>query len=292
MSMGSLRFRWLGVAGVELACAGRRLLLDPFLTRFSYADLLRPLRSDGALLARHLPRAEVILLSHPHWDHLFDVPALIAQTGSHAYGSHNSELLLQAAGVPPEQTHRVAAGDRLALEPFRVTVLPAEHVTILGRTPLQGELRTPLSPPRRPWQYRMDEDFSFLIEAGGWRCLYWSGVSTGPAPPADVLFVQPFGDPERFAPLLRAADPRWVVPVHWDDFLQPLTAPPRPSFEPPRWGWPPLRRVDLSRFTARLARLAPEAEVLVPRRLASYAFADPSRSRSTDEVGVSPAPAR
>jgi L-ascorbate metabolism protein UlaG (beta-lactamase superfamily) len=292
MTMGSLRFRWLGVAGVELACAGQVLLIDPFLTRFSLRSLLRPLRSDGALLARHLPRADVILLSHPHWDHLFDVPALIAQTGSHAYGSHNSDLLLQAAGVPSEQSHRIAVGDRLALGPFRVTVLPAEHVTLLGRTPLRGELQAPISPPCRPWHYKMDEDFSFLIEAGGWRCLYWSGVATGPAPSADLLFVQPFGDPERFAPLLRAVEPRWVVPVHWDDFLQPLTAPPRPSFEPPRRGWPPLRRVDLSRFTARLARLAPEAEVFVPRRLVPYAFAALSRSRSTDEVSVSPVPAR
>lgn len=266
----SLHFRWLGVSGVELTCAGEVLVIDPFLTRFSLGGFLRPLHSDRGGLAHHLPRADAILVSHPHWDHLFDVPALIAQTGSPAYGSRNTELLLRAAGTPVERCRRIAAGERLVLGPFQVTVLPAEHVTILGRVPLPGRLRAPVAPPRRPWHYKMDEDFSFLIEAGGVRWLYWGGVLPGLAPPADVLFVQPFGAPERFAPLMEAVAPRWVIPIHWDDFLQPLTEPPRPSFAPPRWGWPPLQRVDLSGFVARLSRLAPEAEVFVPERFVSY----------------------
>ncbi len=263
-------FRWLGVSGIALGCDGQVLLIDPFLTRFSLGSLLLPLRSDRVSLARYLPRADGILVSHPHWDHLFDVPALVAQTGSPVYGSRNTQLLLRAAAVPSASSHCVAVGDRLALGPFRVTVLAAEHVTILGHTPLQGRLQAPVAPPCCPWHYKMDEDFSFLIEAGGVRWLYWSGVLPGPAPPADVLFVQPFGAPERFPPLLQAVAPRWIVPIHWDDFLQPLAEPPRPSFAPPRWSWPPLRRVDLSGFIARLSRLAPGAEVFVPERFISY----------------------
>ncbi|MFP4345800.1 MAG: MBL fold metallo-hydrolase, partial [Anaerolineales bacterium] len=136
-------FRWLGVSGIALGCDGQVLLIDPFLTRFSPGSLLRPLRSDRATLARYLPQADWILVSHPHWDHLFDVPALVSQTGSPAYGSRNSELLLRAAGVPTENSRRIAVGDRPALGPFQVTILPAEHVTLLGRVPLQGRLRAP-----------------------------------------------------------------------------------------------------------------------------------------------------
>ncbi len=267
-----MQFRWLSVAGIELTYAGRVLLLDPFISRFPLHRLWRPQQSDAALLAQHIPQANFILITHAHWDHLFDVPALSAQTGGDVYGSRNTARLLQAAGVPIEHIHHIAGGEQLELDPFHVTVLPAEHMTVLGRIPLQGRLKEPVRPPRYPWHYKMDISFSFLIEASGVRWLYWNGVLPGPAPAADVLFILPYGDSVRLAPLLAAVRPRWIVPIHWDDFLRPLTAPPRPSFAAPRWGWPPVQRIQLAHFTAQLAQLAPEAQVFIPQRFTAYAF--------------------
>jgi L-ascorbate metabolism protein UlaG (beta-lactamase superfamily) len=63
---------------------------------------------------------------------------------------------------------------------------------------------------------------------------------------------------------LAAVRPRWVVPVHWDNFFRPLSRPLRPLF------MPNLRRADLSRFRRRLEQLAPEVRVIVPELFRQY----------------------
>lgn len=259
-------FRWLGVAGIELYADDAALLIDPFVSRFPLRRAFSPhVRPDAALIARHLPHADAVLVTHAHWDHLLDVPEIARQTGATVYGSANTCRLLALAGVPPEQCRQIAAGECFTVGPFTVTVWPARHVPLLRRPVLQGALRDHRRQrPLRPWDYRMDVCFSFLVEAAGTRWLDWAGVDTAGAPPADVLFVTLFGSPARYRPLLAAVRPRWVVPVHWDNFFRPLSRPLRPLF------MPNLRRADLSRFRRRLEQLAPEVRVIVPELFRQY----------------------
>jgi hypothetical protein len=43
---------------------------------------------------------------------------------------------------------------------------------------------------------------------------------------------------------------------------------------PPRLALPPLQRIDLNQFKGAMARIAPQARVLVPELLENYSFRD------------------
>lgn len=267
-SSPTLEFRWLGVAGAEYRCAGQSLVIDPYLSRVPAWRLLGgTLRSDAALVAEKVPRAGAVLVSHAHYDHLLDVPAVVRRTGARAFGSAQACRLLAVQGIAAET---IAAGDRLALGSFAVDVLPARHLTIFGRVPYAGSLPARLAPPLRARDYRMDTAFSFLITAGSTRVLDWRGADPGPAPSADVLLVMPHERASYYVALLGAVRPRLVMPNHWDDFTRPPSEPLRPSLAPPAWTWPPLRRMDLARFRRTIEATAPAAQVLVPEMFVRY----------------------
>lgn len=264
-------FRWLGVAGLEIASAGRTLLVDPYVTRLSLLRLwFGRAESNRALVQQTIGQADFVLVTHAHLDHLLDVPEVLRQTGAVALGSANVCRLLTASRVLAEQTREIKAGDRLTLGNFSVDVLPAEHVTVLGRPVLAGPLPASLPSPPRARDYRMDACFSFLVETGGYRILDWTSERAWPAPPADVLFVKAGQSDAYYRPLLATVQPHLVVPVHWDDFCRPLSRPPRPQLLPPSWAWPPLRRVDLAGFSCCLEQLAPGTRVLLPDALQAY----------------------
>jgi len=258
-------FRWLGVAGVELSAGGEVLAIDPYFTRFPLHRLwLGRVRPNARLVAEMLPRCDVVLVSHPHFDHLLDVPEVVRNTGALAVGSDHTCRLLLAAGIPPVRVRRVSAGDRLTLGRFDVEVLPAQHITLAGRPMLVGPLPADLRPPLRALDYRMDCCFSFLIRTGGRRLLFWACERPGPAPEADVLFAGVFHSAEGYRSLLEQVRPQSVVPVHWDDFFRPLTKPVRPT------RLPSVRRLSVQSLRRQIAAAAPGVEVVVPEMFREY----------------------
>ena len=265
----ALHFRWLGVAGLEFTCAGETLAVDPFLTRPPFWRLwLGRVAPDHALIARHLPRCDHILVSHSHYDHLMDVPDIARNTGARVYGSTNTCGLLRACAVSDHQIREIHAGDNLTLGSFIVNVLAARHGWAPGYS--SGRVRSNLHPPLRLRDYVLGEYNSFLIQPPGLRLLDWCGVETQGAPKADVLFMLPTSVPGYCDALLTSVQPRLVVPIHWDDLFHPLTKPIRPYYELPHWALPPLKRIDLERFKETVQCIAPGTEVLVPEVLQPY----------------------
>ena len=264
----TLIYRWLGVAGLEFTIEGFTLLVDPFFTRPGMVAVLtsRRVQPDESLSARHAPHAHAVLVTHPHYDHLMDVPAIARRTGAPVYGSAFTCQLLGLHGIPASQTRRVVVGDHFDAGPFRVEVLPALHPPLPFTRLYHATL--PDYPPAAVRQLRlsdywMDVSYSFRIQTGRLTVL----VGNHPSP-ADLLFLAPYYAPEQLAAILRAVHPRRVVPIHWDDFTRPLSLPLRPMLVTPAQGlrpiFPPLRRLDLSAF-ARLARsVLPRVEVETP----------------------------
>jgi L-ascorbate metabolism protein UlaG (beta-lactamase superfamily) len=269
-----IHFRWLGAAGIELTCgdeglAEESLLIDPFFTRPpSWRLLFGRVAANPGRIPASLLRCDHILVSHAHYDHLLDVPAIARRTLAQVYGSANTCALLRVCAVPNEQIHTIHAGDVLTLGSFRVDVLAARHGWSPGYS--SGQVRTDLQPPLRLHDYVLGEYNSFLIQLPGLRLLDWGGVETQGAPKADVLFMLPTSLPGFYETLLAAVQPRLVVPVHWDDLFRPLSKPIRPGFELPRWELPPLKRIDLARFKETVRRIAPGAQVLIPEVLETY----------------------
>jgi L-ascorbate metabolism protein UlaG (beta-lactamase superfamily) len=268
----SIRFRWLGVGGIELAVNGQTLLVDPFFTRPPFWRMwIGRVRPNRALTAGLVNRCEACLITHAHWDHLMDVPDVVRTTGAVAFGSANACRLLAVCGVAPSHIQEIRSGERLALGAFDVDVFPSEHIWTPGFSsgPLPEGLRSPL----RIQDYRMDRCYSFCIHADGRKLLYWSGRHAVLPVPAEVLFVGPFDTPAYYRALLSAVQPRMVIPVHWDDLFRPLCRPVRPSLRPPRWAFPPLGRINLRAFQRQIAQIAPEVTTLVPEMFRTYDLA-------------------
>jgi L-ascorbate metabolism protein UlaG (beta-lactamase superfamily) len=273
----SVSFRWLGVAGIELHLRGRVLLIDPFVSRPPFRRMwLGRVEPDHALIAETIPRCDVVLVTHAHWDHLMDVPEVAARSGAAVYGSPNTCALLRRLGLAPECVHTLADGDHVRLDEVGVEaeVVAAVHGKVLGRPIFTGPLSSDLRPPLRLRDYRMDVDFSFLLRTATCRLLDWSSERAEGAVPADVLFVRPFGTHKYFERLLRLVQPRLVIPIHWDDLYRPLSKGLRPMIGPPQWSLPPLRRVDLAAFQRMIQQVAPHARAFVPERFRVYDLGD------------------
>jgi len=262
-----IRFRWLGVGGIELDTGSQVLLIDPYVTRVPFWRMgLGRVRSDHALVAQKIPRCDFVLVTHAHVDHLLDVPNVVQHTGATALGSANTCRLLAVSGVPAGQMREIDVGDRLALGDFQVDVLPAGHVAFAGWQPFRGSLRHDLYPPLRARDYRMDRCFGFLIEVDGFRLLH----CPGPAVPAEVLTIKLPGARPTWEALLRRVGPQVVIPVHWDDFGRPLSKPIRPLVVPSGQVAPPLKRIDLAQFEQEVQHMAPGTRVLVPEIFRAY----------------------
>ena len=110
-----IKLRWFGTASLEFTVGERILAVDPFFTRPSLgATLFKRLPANGELAASLLPRCAEVLISHPHYDHLMDVPEVMGKTGARAYGSANSCELLTLMGVPEGMVNTIKPGDHLA----------------------------------------------------------------------------------------------------------------------------------------------------------------------------------
>ncbi len=272
---GCPRIRWLGVAGIELRANGQILVIDPFVTRPPLRRMWwGRVRSDAKLAARTVPQADFILVTHAHWDHVMDVPAVMEQTRATAYGSPNTFRLLSLFEVEKERIREIKVGDKLTLGRFQVGVIQAEHGLVLGRHFATGLLAPNLQPPLRMRDYRMDVCFSFLIEVDGLRFLDWSSECVDAAPPADVLFVKPLREQTYYETLLGLVQPRVVIPIHWDNFMRPLSQPLRPMLKPPRLAFPPFERVDLTNFSQVIKRIDPEIRVFLPEIFRQYELSE------------------
>ncbi len=259
-------FRWLGVGGVQLRYGDRILLIDPFLSRPSFKQVLfKCLRPNVELLRQEIPTADAILVTHAHYDHLMDVPAIIHLTGALAYGSENVVKLLCAANVPKENCVVIKAGDCFEVYPFRVQVIEGRHITFPFFKPKQ--LPQIIAPPRRVWDYQMDACYSFSITLGEATILIWHSLDIGGAIPAQVLIIDAELSLNAFKHLIQRVKPNWVIPIHWDDFFRPLSAPLKPFFRPPERTYFWIGRIDPPSYVGQLQKRFPGGRVFLPQLL-------------------------
>lgn len=273
--MVRISFRWLGAAGLELVAGDFVLLVDPFFTRPGRLAVLLGARvpANDRLAEQYAPRANTLLVTHPHYDHLMDAPGILRRTRATAYGSPNACMLLGWQGIAARQRTVIHAGDRLALGPFSVEVWPAYHRPLpLGRGSgviQDGEaVRLPVRLPLKLSDYRMDACYCFRIHLAGSSLLVGNPLNVPPgAEPVMAAFLSPHQPAADLAATLRALRPGFVAPIHWDDFTLPLSAPLRPMTITPLPGeprFPPLRRVDLAGFARLCAAAAPGCTVRPP----------------------------
>jgi L-ascorbate metabolism protein UlaG (beta-lactamase superfamily) len=254
----SLTFRWLGVAGLELKAAGQILAIDPFFTRPSLISMLQPVKPDFSLVAERLPECNFVLVTHAHYDHLMDVPAVLQHMGAVAYGSANTCRLLRLLGVPVTQVREVHVAERLSLGAFKVEVIPGQHSLLPFGSIFNGKLKAGLHPPLHVSDYRMDVCLGYAINVMAESLL----VCACEPQPAGVLFAVAQESYEYYLKLFKGVNPHTFIPIHWDNFTRPLTRPLRRFARP--------GRLPLWQLTRLARQTIPQAKVLIPEIFQEY----------------------
>lgn len=265
----SLNFRWLGVAGVEFEINHTTLLIDPYLTRLPMHKIFDRAGSDQTQINLNLRSAKAILITHSHWDHLYDVAEIARKFGSIVYGSQNTCQILKLQGLPSQQICPIKVGDQVHLPPYEIAVLSGDHV----KTPLDHWLNAPLSPnlhnPIRPIDYHKDVVLSFHMTMGNLTLMHGTADV-----PVDILMTNPIQPDHFFQTRLKVINPRLVIPIHWDNFMLPLSKPLQPMFEPFQRQFPWLKRASLTGFKKKIETGCPGARVFIPELFTIYALND------------------
>ncbi len=257
----SLTFRWLGTAGIALKAGSQVLAIDPFFTRPSVLQMLRPVWPDAALALEKLPACDGVLVTHPHYDHLMDVPSVLKHTGAKVYGSANTCQLLSQLGVPATQARLVHPGDQLELGAFQVNVLDGQHSPLPFGWVFNGRVRPTLQPPLHIWDYRMDACLGYRITV-----LDTSALVCAASPqPAQVLFAVAQESREYYRHIFQGVQAQTFIPIHWDNFTRPLSQPLRRLSVP--------GRLTLRQVTLLARQLMPGVNVIVPEIFREYTLA-------------------
>ena len=283
-----VRVTYLGTNGYQFEFKGHALLVDPYFSRvdlvsvalgsriqpnasrindglrrlvqtdvrssaFRRHGIRRESRVNAELQASRAPKVDAILVTHGHFDHLMDVPAVMTKTRARLIASASSVDLAKQArlrqgygGEPGAASgDAVKPGDVRRIGPWKIRVLSATHDRLFGKVPfdrppsqtgLSVEARRAKSEasakariPRRAADWICGEPLAFLVEVNGQRIYIDSGGTSTQLPPNEHVDLAILGmalpdSRARLAAVLAHLQPRYALPSHQDDFFRPLSA--------------------------------------------------------------------
>jgi L-ascorbate metabolism protein UlaG (beta-lactamase superfamily) len=227
-----LTLTWFGTAGFRLAYQGTVIWIDPYVTRLPLGHLVRRrvVPASEEAIDRWIDTADAVLVGHTHFDHALDVPAIARKHGCKVYGSSSLEKLMALHGLAEQAVVALPKRD-YRVGPFRFHFVPSLHSKLqlgLG-IPYSGELTCDHVDELTPQAYRCGQVWGLFIEVGG-VTLYHQGScdlleDEITDKRVDVLLAGISGrrfTKRYFERIIRAVEPKLIVPTHYDDFFRPL----------------------------------------------------------------------
>lgn len=261
--------RWFGTNNWEIAVGDRRIVIDPYVTRFPLLvddAEATPLRVDRAAVDRYLPRADVVLVTQSHFDHLNEAPYLVSRTGARVLGTETTYHLLRALDTDPRRITVVKGGEHLDFGDFSIEVFPSLHGldaemhyiapgTLNARPPRPTTVGEMLEGGTLAFQVTVDDLRIFVLGTAN----LIERALAGARPDVAVLAAPSNAVVHRYVErVMRALDgPSVVLPTHWDDMVSPLEGP---------IGDPGALRP----FADRVRRVSPGTALVVPEPLRPY----------------------
>ena len=272
---GQVRLTYLGNAGWEITDGRTVIIVDPYVTQFAgYSFTGGPARStddvlspDTAIIDRHIPRADYILVTHAHWDHVLDAPYLARKTGAVIVGNSTVANLARVSNLSDSAMITVRGGEDYEFGTFSLRVIPSLHSALFNKRyyTRQGRAEIPreLKPPLRRGDYSQDGGtFAYLLRIGGQQILIMGGMSyieremEGLRPNIALIGAinanGGYGEIyDYIGRLMRAlGNPKTVLPTHLDAYGDPARQPAIAA----------QRRV----FADEVHRVSPETRVIQP----------------------------
>ena len=268
VAQSGITLSYLGTAGWEISDGKTVILVDPYLSRLKtvtpndsvLAEDTRPLitiedlvKSDAAVIDAHIHRADYVLITHTHFDHVMDMPYIAKKYAATVIGTESTVNFAKASGIPSPQLITVKGGEDYQFPSFSVRVIPSLH-GVLRRAPNISSISGPQRPAIFPANLKPPFHFgdlrgveggtlAYLIRLGGVQVLTFGSMNyierevEGLRP--DVALVGAM--PERreiydyTGRLLRLLGyPRIVLPSHWDRFNVSYDVSQEPAIKPTR----------------------------------------------------------
>jgi L-ascorbate metabolism protein UlaG (beta-lactamase superfamily) len=278
---GTVSLEYMGAAGWRITDGTTIILIDPYLSRiigppppgrvftrapgdtrtaYGWDDLAVP---DEATIDSHVPRADFVLVTHTHYDHVMDVPHIALKTKATVIGTESTENVMRAYRVPEDQLITVRGGEDYDFGGFTVKVIPSLHTALdhkhyFSSATAPAGMKAPLTLEQ---MHPEGGTIAFLIRFHGHQILAFGGMNyverelEGLRP--DVVLVG--ASPSRkeiydyTGRLMRELGfPPLVLPTHWDDFMVPYTASQNDSV------------AALQSFVREVAAVSPKTKVIVP----------------------------
>jgi L-ascorbate metabolism protein UlaG (beta-lactamase superfamily) len=247
----AIRVRFAGVATLLFDDGETAWMTDGFFSRPSLARTaflrVTPDRAaiDAGLERLGVKRLAAVVPVHSHYDHAMDSPLVAMRTGALLVGSESTLNIGRGLGMPEGRMRRVQHGERVTLGRWTLTFLASRHVPLpIAREGAIETIGTPLVPPAHATQWREGQTWAIVVEHPGVDDPMLVLGSAGFVPGAlqglraGTVFLG-VGSAGKQAPeylsrwwdeSVKRVGARRVIPIHWDDFGQPLDGKPLLAF--------------------------------------------------------------
>ena len=218
-----VKVKWFGINALEFQHNRGMFMIDPYVSR-DREKLVVPSEQEKYLT----DRPDFVLMTHAHWDHLPDMPWLIAKTDTVLYASKTACCIMRSLGVPERNLHELSFGEVLHLPGgVKVTALESRHKGNIPANNVYTEVQDPaIFRERTAW--RCGEVFAFRIEVEGLVVLDIGSANLHKPAMAgqkcDYFFCGVSRWEEGFPELMTEnISFRKLIPVHHDEFTLPLS---------------------------------------------------------------------
>jgi L-ascorbate metabolism protein UlaG (beta-lactamase superfamily) len=272
--------KYLGAAGWELSDGATFILIDPYLSRingpappgghamagdtrraYGWGDIASP---DAAAIDAHIQRADFVLITHTHYDHVLDAPYIALKTHATVIGTESTENMMRAYSVPEEQLITVRGGEDYEFGTFSLKVISSIHSSLdhkryFSSATAPAGMKAPLTLEQI---HPEGGTLAYLIRFNAHQILVFGGMNyiereiEGLEP--DVAVIGAGSSRKEIydysGRLMRALHyPAIVLPTHWDNFLAPYSASQQTSLD------------ALQSFVKEVVAASPNTKVIVPK---------------------------
>ena len=294
-SSNHITLTYLGTAGWEITDGNTVVLIDPYLSRIllppstgsaatgrapgdtrrehSRDEVVPP---DVATIDAHIHRADFVLVTHTHFDHVMDVPHIALKTRATVIGSESTENVMRAYGVPEDQLITVRGGEDYEFGKFSLKVIPSLHSALDHKHYFSSEtFHSGKKAPLTLEEMNVEGGtLAYLIRFDGHQILAFGGMNyiereiEGLTP--DVVLVGASGSRREIydytGRLMRDLHfPSLVLPTHWDNYIAPYDASQQPAIE------------AVQSFVQEVTAASPKTKVIVPKYFEAISLDLPSR---------------